>query len=306
MSSSDEHLDVLAAQHSLELLHQLEREIVTAELAGRIDALERVAEAVRHIGDLGSPEGILDRAAQGLGASSRFDRVLISQVQSGVMLPQALWQLESTTNTHETLRALSRSPLRLDYPLIEEEVAQRQSSEVVIVPESGPRTPQMLSEALAWNSYVVVALTLEGQTIGLLHADATARARTVDALDQEVACLFADGLAGAFERVALRQTLRHHREELRHAVQWMSERFRTSDPDRAPGAATLPDANLEALTPREVDVLRLLARGDTNLSIANSLLISEGTVKYHVKNVLRKLQATSRADAVARYLRSGR
>jgi DNA-binding NarL/FixJ family response regulator len=61
---------------------------------------------------------------------------------------------------------------------------------------------------------------------------------------------------------------------------------------------------LHALTPRELEVLRLLARGLTNLAIANSLVVREGTVKYHVKNILRKLGATSRADAVSRFVRA--
>jgi DNA-binding NarL/FixJ family response regulator len=47
-----------------------------------------------------------------------------------------------------------------------------------------------------------------------------------------------------------------------------------------------------------------MARGQTNVAIANALVVREGTVKYHVKNILRKLGATSRADAVARYARS--
>jgi DNA-binding NarL/FixJ family response regulator len=64
------------------------------------------------------------------------------------------------------------------------------------------------------------------------------------------------------------------------------------------------ESNLSALTRREAEVLQLLVRGRTNRAIAKDLLISEGTVKYHVKNVLRKLHATSRADAVARFLRT--
>ena len=52
-------------------------------------------------------------------------------------------------------------------------------------------------------------------------------------------------------------------------------------------------------------MLRLLARGNTNLAIATALVVREGTVKYHVKNILRKLGATNRADAVARYVRAG-
>jgi DNA-binding NarL/FixJ family response regulator len=47
-----------------------------------------------------------------------------------------------------------------------------------------------------------------------------------------------------------------------------------------------------------------MTRGLTNQGIAGALLVREGTVKYHVKNILRKLGATSRADAVARYLRA--
>ena len=62
---------------------------------------------------------------------------------------------------------------------------------------------------------------------------------------------------------------------------------------------------MESLTARELEVLRLLARGNTNRAIANALVVREGTVKYHVKNILRKLGATSRADAVARFVRAG-
>jgi DNA-binding CsgD family transcriptional regulator/tetratricopeptide (TPR) repeat protein len=54
-----------------------------------------------------------------------------------------------------------------------------------------------------------------------------------------------------------------------------------------------------ALTPRERDVLELLTRGASNRHIAEALYISEGTVKAHVRNVLAKLGARSRAEAAA-------
>ena len=54
----------------------------------------------------------------------------------------------------------------------------------------------------------------------------------------------------------------------------------------------------EALTAREVDVLRLLVRGQCNKSIANSLDIAVGTVKAHVKAIMGKLDARSRTHAV--------
>jgi RimJ/RimL family protein N-acetyltransferase/DNA-binding CsgD family transcriptional regulator len=53
-----------------------------------------------------------------------------------------------------------------------------------------------------------------------------------------------------------------------------------------------------ALTPRELDVLAHLARGESNRAIATALGISENTVKNHVRSILEKLQAKSRAEAV--------
>ncbi len=62
---------------------------------------------------------------------------------------------------------------------------------------------------------------------------------------------------------------------------------------------------LSILTPREVDVLRQLAEGLPNKIIAHQLAISEHTVKFHVAQILSKLQAGSRTEAVTAGLRLG-
>jgi DNA-binding NarL/FixJ family response regulator len=59
------------------------------------------------------------------------------------------------------------------------------------------------------------------------------------------------------------------------------------------------NAGDEALTPREIDVLRLIAAGNANKEIAAQLSISEETVKSRVKNILLKLGANDRTHAVA-------
>lgn len=61
----------------------------------------------------------------------------------------------------------------------------------------------------------------------------------------------------------------------------------------------------EALTEREIDVLRHLSGGNRNRDIAEQLFISEETVKVHVKHVMEKLRASDRTQAVAIAVRRG-
>lgn len=60
-----------------------------------------------------------------------------------------------------------------------------------------------------------------------------------------------------------------------------------------------------ALTGRELSVLRLVARGLSNRGIGARLYLSETTVKFHVRNIMRKLDATSRAEAVYKATQAG-
>jgi DNA-binding NarL/FixJ family response regulator len=62
-----------------------------------------------------------------------------------------------------------------------------------------------------------------------------------------------------------------------------------------------PRAPEELLSPREREVLGLMARGFRNREIANALVISESTTKVHVRHVLEKLGVRTRAEAVARF-----
>lgn len=57
------------------------------------------------------------------------------------------------------------------------------------------------------------------------------------------------------------------------------------------------------LTPGQQEILRLIAQGLTNAAIAKRLVITEGTVKWHVKQILAKTGSSNRAEAIARFLR---
>jgi two-component system, NarL family, nitrate/nitrite response regulator NarL len=70
-------------------------------------------------------------------------------------------------------------------------------------------------------------------------------------------------------------------------------------------AAAGLEALSEPLTPREHEVLQLLAEGLTNKAIAQQLAVSEHTVKFHVTAIMSKLDAQSRTEAVVRATRLG-
>lgn len=67
----------------------------------------------------------------------------------------------------------------------------------------------------------------------------------------------------------------------------------------------LPTSPLMALTPREIEVLGMLAEGLGNKTIARRLSISEHTVKFHVSSIFTKLNAKSRTEAVTLGARQG-
>jgi len=161
--------------------------------------------------------------------------------------------------------------------------------------------------------------------VGVIHAD-RGPGQPLDVLDRDVLWEFATGLAQVYESTTLRRTLRGERDQMRQFLDWLGAR--SSELTDAPvtlsagGHAPLPpppplpsqspspgggrDDRVVfegLLTRRELDVLRLLAEGATNRAIADALVISSGTVKFHVNSILRKLHAANRAEAVTRYLR---
>lgn len=71
------------------------------------------------------------------------------------------------------------------------------------------------------------------------------------------------------------------------------------------GDGTADDPLVEPLTPRELEVLELLAEGLPNKAIAVRLRISDQTVKFHVAAICGKLGAANRTDAVRLALRRG-
>ena len=71
-------------------------------------------------------------------------------------------------------------------------------------------------------------------------------------------------------------------------------------------ATTTPaEPEQEGLTGRELEILQMMVSGESNPEIAERLVVSRSTVKFHVSNILMKLGATTRTEAVAIALQKG-
>jgi DNA-binding NarL/FixJ family response regulator len=74
---------------------------------------------------------------------------------------------------------------------------------------------------------------------------------------------------------------------------------------RIPAPSAQPAPALDDLTPREIEVLRMLAEGLGNREMAARLGISDHTVKFHISSILDKLGAATRTEAVTMGIRMG-
>jgi DNA-binding NarL/FixJ family response regulator len=100
------------------------------------------------------------------------------------------------------------------------------------------------------------------------------------------------GLADAFA----------NEETLRPTVEFLYQRSRDHGLARRAGFRTRsPHSPDELLSPREREVLGLIASGLRNHEISNALYIADSTTKVHVRHILEKLGVRTRAEAVARY-----
>lgn len=167
------------------------------------------------------------------------------------------------------------------------------------------------------------ALLEDGGAIEVVDAQAVSDVLVMDADADSAAALDADGAAIVMltdDADAVRQSdLWPSRvrallprnagpAELVAAIQAVAAGFVVVRPEEAERTIPPPraaPAGAERLTPRESEVLEMIAEGESNKRIAFRLGISEHTVKFHVASVLSKLNANSRAEALAIGIRRG-
>jgi DNA-binding CsgD family transcriptional regulator len=245
-----------------------------------------------------------ERAVRELCVSLGFDRAVLFNVQNDELIAEAAW-FHGDRDWAQDFVASARGmeiPPRLDHMLLESEVVRRKRPMLVSDPQGDPRTYKPLIRLTQTTSYIAAPVMPGGHVIAMLHVDRYMSGTSLSEADIELLWTFAEGFGYAYERMRLLTRLRRHAAELAHSggMPVMSPPKTRSLGGRA-GERPAVDPT-SPLTAREAEVIALVSSGATNNEIAGALVISESTVKSHVKHILRKLGAANRAEAVSRHL----
>ena len=251
-----------------------------------------------------------------------FDRAIISRVHGSLWIPEAVHIAGDPEWAQEILQVGRAEPQQLTHMILETEMVRRRGPLLVANVQSDPRVHQPIAAASLSRSYVAAPIMPQGRVIGFLHADCYVQRRHVDEFDRDLLWMFARGFGYAFERTVLLERLRSLRREVGRLTADITkvtdefvnaevevariDRENLAEARHAAAMFVVDDDMTSSLTRREIDVLKHMASGKTNAGIAARLVVSEGTVKSHVKHILRKLTAANRAEAVSVYLRMER
>ncbi|WP_354698826.1 HTH-type transcriptional regulator MalT [Paraconexibacter sp. AEG42_29] len=302
-------------------LTDLQQDLRETVIAQRFDVLSRIHGGLTRLRGVGSVAELLQETPEELCHCCDFDRAVLSRVNGSSWQPEAICIAagQDAAVTEATEEFLTGAEIPLSPMLLETELARRAAPALVSDPQTSQRTFSPLMEASATTAYVAAPVLQGRRVIGFLHADAFGSGRELTTLDRDNLWTFAEGFGLIFERMVLVERLDAQRSRVRDAFRHAEanldqlcdaevklarqEREATSVTQSAAGmlAPTQSRINL-LLTAREREVLNLMISGARNSTIADELVIAEGTVKSHVKNICRKLRASNRAEAVSKYL----
>lgn len=302
----------------LDEIRRTDHNLMLARLRHQDASLGRVREALAMLREAQSTDELIELATEAIGLLG-FDRSILSRIEESAWIPENVWVGRDRQWAREILEAGCRDHRLLDRTLVETEMVQRKVPILVHDVQARPAVHRPIAEASLSRSYAAAPLMAGNDVVGFLHADCYYQGRELDGFDRRLLATFAEGVGHALARTATMDRLAAIRagfDQLSGTLgSAVGERLRHCGPLPRPraavssGGATQRHAGYrptggdgERLTRRELEVLALMASGDTNGRIGRRLVISEGTVKTHVKHILRKLGAANRAEAVSRWL----
>ncbi|HEY2224781.1 LuxR C-terminal-related transcriptional regulator [Actinomycetospora sp.] len=316
-----------ATAHAVDLLRrvkEVDEALLRRDIAARNQLFHRVREALAALSDIGSTAALVAKVPD-LACALGFDRAIISRVEDSVWIPENVVVERDPTWAGEILAIGRDNPLTLTSALPESEILRRRVSLVVENVQHRESVHKPIAEASLSRSYAASPILTAGDVVGFLHCDCYYQRRDLDETDRQVLATFAEGLGQVLARTMVLDQVG----AVRSGLDEIASRLGTpglggelADVFRAPRSEPIPaptspepapapysgfghrapsgaSGGKADLTRRELEVLRHMAAGDTNARTARRLVISEGTVKSHVKHILRKLGAANRAEAVS-------
>jgi DNA-binding CsgD family transcriptional regulator len=309
------------AGRRLELLYELGElrgELRSRVLLERLEVLARIQDSMEVLYECETPEELIEAAPAELCRSCGFSRSLISRVRGSMWVPEVYEPVPGGPPEEEPFREwVEHTEIPLEHMLLETEMVRRRMPALVLDPVNDPRTFKEIVVRGRTIGYVAAPIISGDRAIGFLHADRYGQPEPVSDEDKDNIWTFAEHFAFLFDRAVLVERLASQRAQLHEAFGNAEEvlvQLRNAEIEFARGEQSRSDVTATAkflraesrldslLTRREREVLELITSGATNIRIAERLVISEGTVKSHVKHILRKLRVGNRAEAVARYL----
>jgi DNA-binding NarL/FixJ family response regulator len=294
---------------------RLQCELLDHDLARRVKSMSEVRNALGYLRGL-APHKMIYAAPEVLSRELAFARTMISTVRGSLWLPQRMHIEDEGADPHgrQLLDYVAGRHIQLAEAPLETELVRKRCGAFAPSPMEDKRTFKEIVEVSGCFGYIAAPITVQGRAIGILHADRPEPHGIVTMEHLEQLEAFAECLSVAFESAALEEKAAQQRVEVENLCgnvdELLSQSARSvlwSLPGAAPGprhGACYRDDQpaVPALTSREREIMSHVTTGATNGQIARCLVISEGTVKSHLKHIAKKLHTSSRAAAVATYV----
>jgi DNA-binding CsgD family transcriptional regulator/GAF domain-containing protein len=289
---------------------RLQCELLDHDLSRRVKSILEIRNALGYLRGL-PPGRMIHAAPEVLSREFAFARTMVSTIRGSLWLPLHLHIEDEGADPHgrRFFEYITGRHIQLADAPLETELVRKRCGVFSPSPTSDKRTFKEIVEMSGCFGYIAAPITIQGRAIGILHADRPEPHGlvTMDHLEQLEA--FAECLSVAFESAALEEKAAQQRVEVDHLCGNVDELLGRSarsvlwsvpgQRDETYPCAVEPTGS--ALTAREREIMSHVATGATNGQIARCLVISEGTVKSHLKHIAKKLNTSSRAAAVAIY-----
>lgn len=270
-----------------------------------------MGSALRRLRTPASLNGLFREAARAVCEQLGFDRAAVFSVHGRSLTLESVHARDAGSAELERLAALAAEPPPLGPGFHESEALRRQRA-MLIEDARSDRALGLLPGAAA---FVVAPIVCHEHPVALIYSDLGASGDPLTEYDRQTIWAFAEGFGYALERCVLADRLRQQSARVvalvrsteasvvelsRSEIEIGAPSLRLAVPPPPRAASGLEDE----LTRRELEVISMLAEGETNARIARRLIVSEDTVKTHVKHILRKLGVHNRSQAVSRYFRA--